>query len=90
MTKAELVAKIAEKSGVSKKTADRYLKAFAEVITDALRKGERIPIPGFGIFQVRERRARKGRNPQTGEIMTIPARKVVVFKPAKQLRNLIK
>ena len=90
MTKAELIARAAEKAGVSKKQADRCLKAFIEVITDALQKGEKIAIPGFGIFQVKERAARKGRNPRTGEIITIPARKVVHFKPAKQLRELIK
>ncbi len=90
MTKAELIARAAEKAGVSKKQADRCLKAFIEVITDALQKGEKIAIPGFGIFQVKERAARKGRNPRTGEIITIPARKVVHFKPAKQLREIIK
>jgi DNA-binding protein HU-beta len=90
MTKAELIAKAAEKAGVSKKQADRCLKAFIEVITEALQKGEKIALPGFGIFQVKERSERKGRNPRTGEIITIPARKVVVFKPAKQLRELIK
>ena len=90
MTKAELIARAAEKAGVSKKQADRCLKAFIEVIVDALQQGEKIAIPGFGIFQVKERAARKGRNPRTGEIITIPARKVVHFKPAKQLRELIK
>jgi DNA-binding protein HU-beta len=90
MTKAELIAKAAEKAGVSKKQADRCLKAFIEVITEALQKGEKIALPGFGIFQVKERSERKGRNPRTGEIITIPARKVVAFKPAKQLRELIK
>jgi DNA-binding protein HU-beta len=90
MTKAELIARAAEKAGVSKKQADRCLKAFIEVITDALQKGEKIAIPGFGIFSVKERAARKGRNPRTGEIIEIPARKVVHFKPAKQLRDLIK
>ncbi|RTZ58053.1 MAG: DNA-binding protein [Gammaproteobacteria bacterium] len=90
MTKAELIARAAEKAGVSKKQADRCLKAFIEVITDALQKGEKIALPGFGIFQVKERSERKGRNPRTGEIITIPARKVVAFKPAKQLRELIK
>jgi DNA-binding protein HU-beta len=89
MTKAELIARAAEKAGVSKKQADRCLKAIIEVIEDALQKGERIALPGFGVFQVKERAARKGRNPQTGEEITIPARKVVVFKAAKQLRELI-
>ncbi len=90
MTKAELVARIAEQAGVSKKQADRCLKAFIEALVDALQKGEKVAIPGFGIFQVKERAARKGRNPKTGEEIIIPARKVVHFKPAKQLRELIK
>ena len=90
MTKAELIAKAAEKAGVSKKQADRCLKAFIEVITEALQKGEKKALPGFGNFQVKERSEWKGRNPRTGEIITIPARKVVAFKPAKQLRELIK
>ena len=89
MTKAELIARAAEKAGVSKKQADRCLKAFVEVIEDALAKGERVAIPGFGVFQVRERAARKGRNPRTGEVITIEARKVVHFKAAKQLRELV-
>ncbi|HID79309.1 MAG TPA: HU family DNA-binding protein [Aquifex aeolicus] len=90
MTKAELIARAAEKAGVSKKQADRCLKAFLETITDALQKGEKIALPGFGIFQVKERSERKGRNPRTKEIITIPARKVVTFKPAKRLKELIK
>ncbi len=89
MTKAELIARAAEKAGVSKKQADRCLRAFVEVIEDALAKGERVAIPGFGVFQVRERAARKGRNPRTGEEITIPARKIVHFKAAKQLRDLV-
>ncbi len=90
MTKAELVARMAEMAGVSKKQADRCLKAFIEAVEDALAKGERVALPGFGIFQVKERAERKGRNPRTGEIITIPARKVVVFKPAKQLKERVK
>ena len=89
MTKAELVAKMAEKAGVSKKQADKCLKAFIEVMAEALQKGERIAIPGFGIFVVRERGERKGRNPQIGEEITIPARKVVSFKAAKALKETI-
>ena len=90
MTKAELIARVAEKAGVSKKQADRCLKAFIEAIVDALQKGERVAIPGFGIFSVRERAERRGKNPRTGETIIIPARKVVHFKPAKQLKELIK
>jgi DNA-binding protein HU-beta len=90
MTKSELVELVSQKVGMSKKGTDRCLKAFVEVITDALQKGEKIAIPGFGIFSVKERAARKGRNPKTGEIIEIPARKVVHFKPAKQLKEIVK
>ena len=90
MTKAELVAEIAKQAGISKKEADAALKAAVAAISDALKKGERIAIPGLGIFTVKNRAARKGRNPRTGEVIQIPARKVVAFKPAKDLRESIK
>ncbi len=90
MTKAELVAEIAKQAGITKKEADAALKAAVAAISEALKKGERIAIPGLGIFSVKERAARKGRNPRTGEVIEIPARKVVAFKPAKDLRESIK
>jgi DNA-binding protein HU-beta len=90
MTKAELIEKVAEKVELPKARVDRCLKAFIEVVENALQNGERIALPGFGVFLVKKRKARKGRNPQTGEVMEIPARKVVVFKPAKYLKNSIK
>ncbi|WP_029552162.1 HU family DNA-binding protein [Thermocrinis jamiesonii] len=90
MTKAELVSAIAKGAGITKKQADAALKAAVAAISDALKKGERVAIPGFGIFSVRQRASRKGRNPRTGAVIEIPARKVVVFKPAKDLREGVK
>jgi len=90
MTKAELVSAVASKAGITKKDADAAIKAAVEAITEALKNGERVAIPGFGIFTVRERSARKGRNPRTGDVIEIKARKVVVFRPGKQLRESVK
>ena len=90
MTKAELVSAIAKGAGITKKQADAALKAAVAAISDALKKGERVAIPGFGIFSVRQRASRKGRNPRTGAVINIPSRKVVVFKPAKDLREGVK
>jgi len=90
MTKAELVSAIAKGAGITKKQADAALKAAVAAVSDALKKGERVAIPGFGIFSVRQRASRKGRNPRTGAVIEIPARKVVVFKPAKDLREGVK
>jgi DNA-binding protein HU-beta len=89
MTKAELVAKIAEEAKVKKSEAERCLNAFVKALTEALEKGERIALPGLGVFNVRERKERKGRNPRTGEPMIIPARKVVTFSPAKALKERV-
>ena len=90
MTKAELVAKVAAEAGVTKAAAERCVNAFVAALTDALAKGERVALPGLGVFNVKERKARKGRNPRTGEEITIPARKVVVFNPAKALKEKVK
>lgn len=90
MTKAELVSAIAKGADISKKEADAALKAAIQAVSDALKKGERVAIPGFGIFTVRTRAERKGRNPKTGEEIKIPAKKVVTFKPAKDLRESVK
>ncbi len=90
MTKAELVNAIAKGAGITKKQADAALKAAVTAVSDALKKGERVAIPGFGIFSVRERAARKGRNPRTGAVIDIPPKKVVAFKPAKDLREGVK
>ena len=73
MNKTELVAAIAEQAEISKKDAEKALKAFTDVVAEELKKGEKIQLVGFGTFEVSERAAREGRNPQTGEAMTIAA-----------------
>ena len=75
MNKTELVAAIAEKTELSKKDAEKALKAFTDVVAEELAKGEKIQLVGFGTFKVTDRKAREGRNPRTGETMTIPASK---------------
>lgn len=89
MNKAELVAAIAEKSELSKKDAEKALKAFTEVVTEELKKGNKIQLVGFGTFEVAKRAAREGRNPQTGETMKIAASVAPKFKAGAALRNEI-
>lgn len=89
MNKAQLVAAVAEKAGLSKKDAELALNAFFEEITGALKKGDKIQLVGFGSFEVRERAARKGRNPQTKKEITIPASKLPVFKAGKALKDAV-
>ena len=87
MNKAELVAAMAEKTQLSKKDAEAALKAFTEVVAEELKKGEKIQLVGFGTFEVSERAARTGRNPQTGKEMTIAAAKAPKFKAGKALKD---
>ena len=89
MNKSELVAAIAEKAELSKKDAENALKAFTDVVADELKKGEKIQLVGFGTFEVSERAARTGRNPQTGDEMKIPASKAPKFKAGKALKDLV-
>ena len=89
MNKADLVAAMAEKAGVSKKDAEASLKAFTDVVAEELKKGEKIQLVGFGTFEVSERAAREGRNPQTGETMKIAACKAPKFKAGKALKDAI-
>jgi len=89
LNKAELISSIAEKTGMSKKDAEKALNAFTESIEDALEKGEKVQLIGFGSFEVRERAARKGINPQTKEEITIEASKVPVFRVGKALKDKI-
>lgn len=90
MNKSELVASIAEKSSLSKKDSEKALNAFIESVQDALVKGEKVQLVGFGSFEVRERAQRVGRNPQTKEEIIIPASKVPVFKVGKVLKEAVK
>ena len=87
MNKADLVAAMAEKAGVSKKDAEASLKAFTDVVAEELKKGEKIQLVGFGTFEVSERAARTGRNPQTGAEMTIAASKAPTSTAAKSLKD---
>ena len=90
MNRAELVAKIAEKSELTKKDSEKALKAFVDVVTDELKKGRKIQLVGFGTFEVTERAAREGRNPQTGKTMKIEACKAPRFKAGKALKDAVK
>ncbi len=90
MTKAELVSYIAKEAGITKATAEKALSAFIKAVTDALSKGEKVTLVGFGTFYVAERAERKGRNPQTKEEIIIPAAKVPKFKPGKLLKESVK
>ena len=89
MNKAELIAAIAAKTGDTKKGAEEAVNAFVNVVTNALVKGDKVQLVGFGSFEVRKRAARKGRNPQTKEEIKIPASKAPVFKAGKALKDLV-
>ena len=89
MNKTELIAAIADQAELSKKDAEAALKAFVDVVASELQKGEKVQLVGFGTFEVSERAAREGRNPQTGETMTIQASKAPKFKAGKALKDMI-
>lgn len=89
MKKVELVEGIAKKVGMTKAEAARVLDATFEVIAEALDKGDRVPLVGFGTFGVSKRGARTARNPRTGETIKIPARKAVTFKAGTALKNRV-
>ena len=89
MNKTELVAAMAEKSELSKKDSEKALKAFIDVVSEELQKGEKIQLVGFGTFEVSERAAREGRNPLTGETMQIKASKAPKFKAGKALKDAV-
>ena len=89
MNKTELVAAMAEQTNLSKKDAEAALKAFIDVVSEEMKKGEKVQLVGFGTFEVSERAAREGRNPQTGKEMTIAASKAPKFKAGKALKDAI-
>lgn len=89
MNKAELVAAMAEKTELSKKDAEKALKAFTDVVAEELAKGDKIQLVGFGTFEVVDRPAREGRNPKTGEAMKIAASKAPKFKAGKALKDVV-
>ena len=89
MNKAELIAAVAEKAGLSKKDAELAVNAAVETITDTLKEGGKVQIVGFGAFDVKERAARIGRNPQTKKEIKIPASKIPQFKAGKALKDAV-
>lgn len=90
MTKAELIAKVAGDAQVKKSDAEKTINAFIKAVSGTLKSKGRLALAGFGTFVVASRKAREGRNPQTGKPIKIPATKVVKFKPGKQLKELVK
>ena len=89
MTKAELIAQMAKEANISKAAAGRTLDSFTGNVTKALKKGGKVTLVGFGTFSVKKRKARKGRNPQTGEIIKIKAKNSVKFKAGKKLKDAV-
>ena len=89
MNKIELVAAMADEAGLSKKDAEKALKAFTDVVAKALKKGDKVQLVGFGTFEVTKRAAREGRNPQTGATMKIAASKAPKFKAGKALKDMV-
>lgn len=90
MNKSELVTSIADKSGLTQDQATLALNGLTDTIRDTLAKGEEIALVGFGTFKVTERKAKTGRNPQTGETIQIPAKKAPIFKAGKALKDAVK
>ena len=89
MNKTELIAAVAEKAEISKKDAEKAVKAFTDVVSEELVNGGKIQLVGFGTFEVSERPAREGRNPRTGETMTIAATKTPKYKVGKALKDMV-
>ena len=89
MNKTELIAAVAEKSGLTKKDAERVVNATFETLTESLKKGDKVQISGFGIFETKEREARVGRNPRTKETIQIPASRMPAFKASKTLKDSV-
>ena len=89
MNKTELIAAVAEKAELSKKDAEKAVKAFTDVVSEELVNGGKIQLVGFGTFEVSERAAREGRNPKSGEVMNIPASKTPKFKAGKALKEMV-
>ena len=89
MNKTELIAAVAEKAGLTKKDAERVINATIDTITDQLSKGDKVSLSGFGIFEVKAREARVGRNPRTKETIQIPATRMPAFKASKTLKDTV-
>ncbi|MFZ5639144.1 MAG: HU family DNA-binding protein [Bacillota bacterium] len=89
MTKTELISQVAEKCDLKKKDVEKAVNAVFQTITQALAKGQKAQFIGFGTFEVKQRKARKGRNPQSGKVINIPASKAPVFKAGKALKEKV-
>ena len=89
MTKADLVERVAKEADMTKKDVEQLVEIIFDSIIGSLNKGEKIELRGFGSFRVRQRNARKGRNPKTGASVNIPAKRVAYFKPGKELKEVI-
>lgn len=90
MNKAELCAEIAAKTGATKKDAEKFVAAYVETVVESLKKGDKVQVVGFGTFEVKDRPARKARNPRTGEEIKIAASKAPAFKVGKALKDALK
>ena len=89
MNKTELVAVVAEKAGLTKKDAERVVNATVDTVVESMKKGEKVQLSGFGIFEVKTREARVGRNPRTKETIQIPASRQPIFKASKTLKDAV-
>ena len=89
MNKTELIAQVAEKTGLSKKDTESIINAAADTIAATMAQGDKVQLSGFGIFEVKDRQARVGRNPKTKEAIEIPASRQPVFKPSKALKDIV-
>jgi DNA-binding protein HU-beta len=90
MNKADLVAKVAGKTGLTKKAAQDAMEALMEAVMVAVSKGDSVTLTGFGTYKASKRAARNGRNPQSGQVIKIPARTVPVFRPGKEFKEMVK
>ncbi|HRN85781.1 MAG TPA: HU family DNA-binding protein [Candidatus Dojkabacteria bacterium] len=90
MNKADLVAKVASKTGLTKKAAQDAMEALMEAVMVAVSKGDSVTLTGFGTYKASKRAARNGRNPQSGQVIKIPARTVPVFRPGKEFKEMVK
>jgi len=88
-TKTDLVEEVAQETNLTKTKARQAVDALLESLSKELSSGSKVTLTGFGTFQIKEQKSKKGRNPQTGEVMTIPAKNVVKFNPGKSLRNIL-
>lgn len=89
MNKTELIAAVADQTGLSRKDVEAALQTMTETITDTLADGEKVQLVGFGSFEVKNRATRIGRNPQTGEVIPIPPSRAVVFRPGRRLKEAV-